>query len=71
VGRDAITHPPNGHDDLANAVAGAANLSQHPGFDFTYSWVSGPEKPKDDPKEREERVRTLYELLLRGEKIPF
>jgi len=26
VGRDIIDHPPNGHDDLANAVAGAVSL---------------------------------------------
>jgi hypothetical protein len=71
VGKDTITHPPNGHDDLANAVAGAASLSQYPGYDISGAWVSGPEKPKDDPKEREERVRKLIELLKRGEKVPF
>jgi hypothetical protein len=71
VGKDTITHPPNGHDDLANAVAGAASLSQYPGFDFTGAWISGPDKPKEDPKEREERVRKLIELLKRGEPVPF
>jgi hypothetical protein len=25
-GKDSIDHPPGGHDDLANAVAGAASL---------------------------------------------
>jgi hypothetical protein len=71
TGRETITHPDHGHDDLANAVAGVASLSKYGGWDFSYSWVSGPEKPKEDPREREERVRKLYELLLRGEKIPF
>jgi hypothetical protein len=52
VGKDTITHPPNGHDDLANAVAGAANLSQYPGFDFTGAWVSGPEKPREEHQPR-------------------
>ena len=30
VGRDTISHPDRGHDDVANAVAGAAALSQRP-----------------------------------------
>src|SRR5262249_54926098 len=55
AGRDIITHPPHGHDDLANAVAGAASLSQYPGFDVTGSWISGPERPPEDPRKREER----------------
>jgi hypothetical protein len=70
-GKDTITHPPNGHDDLANAVAGAASLSTSPGFDFSYSWVSGPDKPKEDSSAREKRVQALIELLKRGEKLPF
>ena len=28
VGRDTISHPDRGHDDVANAVAGAAALSK-------------------------------------------
>jgi hypothetical protein len=28
LGKDSISHPPNGHDDLINAVAGAAVLVQ-------------------------------------------
>jgi hypothetical protein len=71
VGRDTITHPPNGHDDLANAVAGAASLSRYGGYDISFRWISGPERPPEDPRQVEERRRKLYELLLRGEKIPF
>jgi hypothetical protein len=69
-GRDTITHGPNGHDDLANAVAGAASLSQYSGFDCTYSWVSEP-KPKEDPAIREARVKKLIAMLKRGEQVPF
>src|SRR3546814_6508614 len=29
-GRDSIDHPPNGHDDLANAVAGLIGLCVRP-----------------------------------------
>jgi hypothetical protein len=71
AGRETITHPDHGHDDLANAVAGAARLSQYGGYDHSFRWVSGPEQPPEDPKVVEERRRKLYELLLRGEKIPF
>jgi hypothetical protein len=36
-GRDSIDHPPNGHDDLANAVAGLASFNlSHGGYDFEY-----------------------------------
>ena len=36
-GRETITHPDHGHDDLANAVAGAAKLSRYGGYDSTWS----------------------------------
>jgi hypothetical protein len=72
VGKDTITHPPNGHDDLANAVAGAASLSsQYDGYDVTGRWIDGPRKPPEDPRARQERVRKLIELLKRGEPVPF
>jgi hypothetical protein len=70
-GRETITHPEHGHDDLANAVAGAASLSKYGGFDFSYQWVSGPEPPPEDPRIVAARREKLYQLLLRGEKIPF
>jgi hypothetical protein len=40
VGRDTISHPDRGHDDVANAVAGAAALSKFGGYDTSMSWVS-------------------------------
>ena len=33
VGRDTISHPDRGHDDVANAVAGAAALSKFGGYE--------------------------------------
>ena len=41
VGRDTISHPERGHDDVANAVAGAAALSNFGGYDTSLRWVSG------------------------------
>ena len=41
VGRDTISHPDRGHDDVADAVAGAAALSKFGGYDTSMSWVSG------------------------------
>jgi hypothetical protein len=73
-GRETITHADHAHDDLANAVAGAASLSKYGGYDTSMRWVSGPardEQPPNDPQEREERVRKLIETLKRGEPVPF
>ena len=39
VGRDTISHPDRGHDDVANAVAGAATLSKFGGYDTSMLWV--------------------------------
>ena len=36
-----ISHPDRGHDDVANAVAGAAALSNFGGYDTSLRWVSG------------------------------
>jgi hypothetical protein len=41
VGRDTISHPDRGHDDVANAVAGAAALCKFGGYDTSMRWVSG------------------------------
>ena len=70
-GRETITHPDHGHDDLANAVAGAAKLSRYGGYDSTWSWVSGPTKPPEDPKAQAARVDKLIKTLMRGEPMPF
>ena len=43
-----ISHPPNGHDDVANVVAGVASRAAGSGFDETLSWVDGPGEPVRD-----------------------
>jgi hypothetical protein len=45
-GRDSIDHGPGAHDDIANAAAGAAGLTQRGGYDDTLSWV-GPASSAD------------------------
>jgi hypothetical protein len=72
-GRETITHPDHGHDDLANAVAGATKASKYGGYAWDHRWVDRDldDDLLEDPKAQEERVRKLKELLLRGEKIPF
>jgi hypothetical protein len=73
-GRETITHADHGHDDLANAVAGAASLSKYGGYDHTFRWVSGPaldEQPPEGPAEHQERVKKLVELLKKGQPVPF
>ena len=37
VGRDTISHPDRDHDDVANAVAGAAALSNFGGYDTSFT----------------------------------
>jgi hypothetical protein len=54
VGRDTISHPDRGHDDVANAVAGAAALSKFGGYDTSMRWVSGDD---DDSDAAWQRVR--------------
>jgi hypothetical protein len=34
AGKDSIDHPPGGHDDLANAVAGAVDCAALPPFEM-------------------------------------
>ena len=53
VGRDTISHPDRGHDDVANAVAGATALSKFGGYDTSMRWVSGD----DDSGARRRRQR--------------
>jgi hypothetical protein len=48
-GQDSIDHPPNTHDDVANAIAGLCGLAvSASSFISDYSWVGGP-KPGDQP----------------------
>jgi hypothetical protein len=58
-GRDQITHPAHGHDDIANAIAGAADLAHNfVLFDASYAWVDGVAIGADETDEqRRERLR--------------
>jgi hypothetical protein len=50
-GRDSIDHGPGLHDDVANAVAGAASLAiDLSSYDLTMAWVSGPDVVVDIPQ---------------------
>jgi hypothetical protein len=46
-GKDSIDHPPRGHDDLANAVAGVASLCLSAG---TFNWEVFSDNYQDDKK---------------------
>jgi hypothetical protein len=40
IGRDSIDHPPSGHDDLADVVAGVASRPDRwHGYDVTGRWM--------------------------------
>jgi hypothetical protein len=44
-GRDSIDHGVGGHDDLCNAVAGAAALAiDTTGYDRSLQWITGPDR---------------------------
>jgi hypothetical protein len=46
-GNDSIDHALNGHDDLANAVAGAAGAAHSKyRYDCSLDWVAGPDYGK-------------------------
>ena len=50
-GRDSIDHPPSGHDDLANAVAGVIAMlagAIEPGFLGYYRYLAGVEDPQSE-----------------------
>jgi hypothetical protein len=60
-GRDSIDHPPGGHDDLANAVAGLVAVNnQYGGYDHSYRGFT--DDPADDPViARTERARRRFD----------
>ena len=55
-GKDTITHPPNGHDDIANAVAGAATVARASGWDPSMRWAFDDD-PEDDGLTEQQRWR--------------
>src|SRR6476661_5513004 len=58
VGRDTISHPDRGDDDVANAVAGVAALSNFGGYDTSLLWVSGPD---DDAAGQRVRLQAFHQ----------
>jgi hypothetical protein len=57
-GRDAIDHGPHSNDDVANAVAGAADLAYNFSlFDFSYGFVDGNPLDAKSPAEVEAERR--------------
>jgi hypothetical protein len=62
-GRDTIDHPPSGHDDLANSVAGLAAVNlQYPGYDHEYRGF----RDDDDPDgARAWRAMRLWQHITR------
>jgi hypothetical protein len=51
-GRDSIDHPPGGHDDLANCVAGLAATAARGSYDASLEWVRGPEETSEELAQR-------------------
>jgi hypothetical protein len=49
-GRDSIDHPPNTHDDIANAIAGLCGIAsaKRSSYDSSLEWVGGPEPGKEN-----------------------
>jgi hypothetical protein len=68
-GKDKIDHPPGGHDDLANAIAGAVARCAGGGYNIDSGWLDGPGRREDDLQERQARVNDLIERLKRGEQV--
>jgi hypothetical protein len=66
-GRDVIDHAPNGHDDLANAVAGLASINTlYPNYDSTYAgWGDDPTVSREAAAARYQRQQLagyIYQL---------
>jgi hypothetical protein len=55
-GRDQISHPTHGHDDVANVIAGAAELAHnYTLFDTSWSFVDGVPSTNETDAERKQR----------------
>jgi hypothetical protein len=50
AGRDKIDHPPGGHDDLANCIAGLVARAAGSTYSFAGDWVSGPDSDTEPPQ---------------------
>jgi hypothetical protein len=64
-GRDTIDHPPGGHDDVANAVAGACTLAiGKSDYDTTFRFVDGDYDSDND--DRAARRLRFQQFILSG-----
>jgi hypothetical protein len=63
-GRDQITHPTHGHDDVANAIAGAVDLAySHTGYDKFYTAFYTPpaqQQQQQPTYSADQNLRNLY-----------
>jgi hypothetical protein len=64
-GRDSIDHPPNAHDDCANAIAGLCGLAGRPRYryDCSLDWVRGPDPDPSTAAEEFQRQRLGAHIL--------
>ena len=76
-GRDAISHPAGGHDDLANCLAGVVSLTAKPRREWR--WLGGDDRPREgesadafldrtDREEAELKEQSQREILERVRK---
>jgi hypothetical protein len=71
-GRDVIEHPPMGHDDVANSVAGVIDLLQKGQYDLSLSWIDC-QGIDSDPADaaRDNRRRITYAHVMSGGTRPY
>jgi hypothetical protein len=65
--REKIDHPRDMHDDLANAVAGAAALAAHVGsaygnYDVSMKWISGGNESEEERRNAQYRAQFANHL---------
>ena len=67
-GKDEITHPIHGHDDVANAIAGVAyyTYSRHGGYDTSYSGWSDPPPAADGTDRNSEAFKNQLLAFCNG-----
>jgi hypothetical protein len=62
-GRERIDHPRDMHDDLANAVCGAAlKAASFGGYDSSFRWVNGGDEDDEERRNQQYRMQFLGHL---------
>jgi hypothetical protein len=62
-GKDSIDHPPNAHDDIANAVCGVAATCKRGAYVSDMSWVRDDDDSDDDAARRFQQNRLSNHVL--------